>query len=251
MLKEIPRNDYLGFRVCSTSNYMSILEAAILLYDWLVILMQYDPLFGEPYLNRKNDILIDLTHHKRDITIHLIAEHILRETKHEIEFYEKEKNPDYNYVYRQRGYVMLLTFKNKDKIVAMGKASLGSPRYGFLSIDNIKEKSYEWYFNFQEYLIEKLNAKFASISVLRSLDEYYGTINLKFGLTYISFFSNEFEHKIPDDIEGVEYIFTEKGKYMITTREDFLKDKESFLHHKDKIMRIGRELKERVPELSW
>ncbi len=250
MIQSFVRKEYLGVGAKSSGGYLSIMEAAVMLYEWLERLSKFDSMFSEPFLVRKKDIEVDLSPDKKNETIKLLAEHILREARHDIEFYEKEKNPDYNYVYRERSYSLFIEFKHNDKIMASGSINLGASWYKAFFLDNISDenKTYEWYFQLMEFMINLLNATYANINIRRFIDEFY-KLKINFPLTYISYFSNEFEHKIPDDIEGVEYIFSEKGKYMITTREDFLKYKESFLAHKDKIMRIGRELAERVPEI--
>jgi hypothetical protein len=248
MIQSFVRKDYLGVGAKAKGGHLTIMDAAIMLYDWLEGLSNFDPMFSGPFLERKKDIEVDLSPDKKNETIKLLAEHILRETRHDIEFYEKEKNPDYNYVYRQRSYSLFIKYKHFDKILARGVVYLGASWFKGFYINSIEDdnKMYKWYFNLMEFMIDLLNATYANINIKKSIDEYY-KLKLDYTLTYISYFSNDFEHTIPDDIEGVEYIHKEKGKYLITTREDFLKDKESFLHHKEKILQIGKELAERVP----
>jgi hypothetical protein len=250
MIQSKVRKEYLGVSAKSTGGHLSIMDAAIMLYFWLDTLSKFDLMFSKPYLDRKNDFEVDLTPTKKEESIKMLAEHILRETRNNIEFYEKEKNPDYNYVYRQSGYSLFMKFKHGDKLLAKGSVYLGASWFKGFSINNITEenKTYDWYFQLMNFMINLLNATYANIVILRSIDEYY-KLKLDYTLTYISYFSNDFEHKIPDDIESVEYVYSDKGKYLITSSEDFLKDKESFLAHKDKIMRIGRELVQRVPGL--
>ena len=67
-------------------------------------------------------------------------------------------------------------------------------------------------------------------------------------LGWITYFSNDYEIPIPDNLEGIEYEHTDKGKYLILTREDFTTDKEAYEAHKQKLLEVMEEIKRRVPE---
>jgi hypothetical protein len=77
-----------------------------------------------------------------------------------------------------------------------------------------------------------------------SLESYVYTLGL------ITYFSNELEIKIPDDLEGIDYEYTDKGKYLILSTNNFPKDKETLVECKNKLLEIMKEIKERVPAYS-
>ncbi len=55
---------------------------------------------------------------------------------------------------------------------------------------------------------------------------------------------------MPDDLKGIEYEHTDKGKYLILTREDFTADKEIYEAHKQKLLKLMEEIKRSVPDYS-
>jgi hypothetical protein len=79
---------------------------------------------------------------------------------------------------------------------------------------------------------------------------FEATKQFKRPLGWITYFSNDCKPEIPNDLKGIEYEFTDKGKYLILTREDFTADKETYEAHKQKLLNLMDEIKNRVPEYS-
>ena len=63
----------------------------------------------------------------------------------------------------------------------------------------------------------------------------------------MTYFSNDFVPPIPNDLEGVEYEFTEKGKYLsVISKEDYRE--EDIEIYKEKLLKVMEQINQRVPE---
>ena len=68
-------------------------------------------------------------------------------------------------------------------------------------------------------------------------------------LGWITYFSNDYEIQIPDDLKGIEYEHTENGKYLILTRENPITP-EVIENNKEKLINLMGEINEKAPEYS-
>jgi len=102
---------------------------------------------------------------------------------------------------------------------------------------------------FLESAIESFSVNYSTIKV-SDRDINKAVRGYKVPLGWITYFSNDYEIPIPDDLKGIEYKHTEKGRYLILTREYIAADSEKLETYKQKLLEIMEEIKRRVPEYS-
>ncbi|WP_075604139.1 hypothetical protein [Saccharicrinis aurantiacus] len=88
-------------------------------------------------------------------------------------------------------------------------------------------------------------------SVIKIFDKDINKVarGYKAPLGWLTYFSNDYEIAIPDDLEGIEYEHTETGKYLILTREIPI-SAEKQEANKQKLLSLMGEIERRVPEYS-
>ncbi len=84
--------------------------------------------------------------------------------------------------------------------------------------------------------------------ILTSFIPLFVELNVKNPFGWITYFANDYDVKIPDDLEGVECEHTDKGKYSILTREDFSGSKEEYEAQRDKLLGLMKTVREDCPE---
>jgi len=118
---------------------------------------------------------------------------------------------------------------------------------GTISFSKSETKDFDWYFTLLKGISEGFITNYSKIGFIDTPFNQ-NCKSYKSPLGWITYFSNDYEIPIPDDLEGIEYEHTDKGKYLILTREDFTTDKETYEAHKQKLLDVMAEIKERVPE---
>ncbi|MGB3467706.1 MAG: hypothetical protein WBA74_20640 [Cyclobacteriaceae bacterium] len=106
-------------------------------------------------------------------------------------------------------------------------------------------------FNKAKFFLDTAKASFAvDYSVMKIFDRNINKASRSFKapLGLITYFSNDYEIPIPDDLEGIEYEYTDKGKYLILTRENIAKDEAKLEKAKQKLLKTMQEIADRVPE---
>lgn len=210
-----------------------------------------DPIFFSPYFIGKNDndkYSLDITSKDSES---ILADLILRFAEGSINDYEKVSNPTIEFS-RGFGFVNLYDFYHNGKHCFSVSTNFGSSSGGGASIKHFnKEKdfSFNWYNLIFKALVEETEELSGIVSISnKSFIDLVTPLQIRFPLGWITYFSNDYEIQIPNDLEGIEYEFTEKGKYLILTREDFTINKEAYEAHKQKLLKVMEEIKHRVPE---
>ena len=233
----------------------SIFEVSELLINVLVKLSEYDKIFLKFVYSKQGfeDNTIDLSELDIQLAKKRLADIILYSNLTDIQKHEKVKNPDV-YFKRDFGFLHLIKFsiKNEEQFTISG--NIGTKNYPSFRIEHFygkKEYSFHWYNNILKCIIDYFEPIYAAVTIrLTSFIDIFSKLNVKHPLGWITYFSNDYELQIPDDLEGIEYEHTEKGKYLILTREDFTVSKEAYEEQRDKLLKIMQEIKRRVPEYS-
>jgi hypothetical protein len=182
-----------------------------------------------------------------------LAEIFLESNKSDIEKNEKEESLMLSFS-RDFGFSHLLQFYSDGVNIFSATGNLATINYPsfrleYFNMDNHYPLS--WYEDILKCLVKTLSPMQAGIMVkLPAFVEQWNCLKIKYPFGWFTYFSDENKIKIPDDLEGVEYEYTGKGKYIILTRDDFTVSKEAYEIQRDKLLAIMEEVKERVPEYS-
>jgi len=182
-----------------------------------------------------------------------LAKTILDSNKADIKQYEKEENPTLEFS-RDFGFSHLFSFNIDKKKVFSATGNLATNNYPSFRLEYFDMDSQypiSWYADVLKCLVKNLSPIQAGIMIkLPAFVEQWNGLKIKQPFGWLTYFSNDNEIQIPDDLEGVEYEHTDKGKYIILTREDFTVSKEAYEVQRDKLLAIMQEVKERVPAYS-
>jgi hypothetical protein len=229
----------------------SINDSLLEFWDVLDTLSKTDSLFLEPIFSKENqrDVQFNIRELSKEEAVSLMSLTVLNFSKYDIRKYEKEQSPTISYS-RDFGFSFVLSYK-KDGVEISFVPRLGAADACGMNILSYRgnEMTFLWCHDVLQALVLGSKAIKGSVGV-RDLPFQKACKDIIAPLGWISYFSNDFKPEIPNDLEGIEYEFTDKGKYLILTREDFTTDKEIYEAHKQKLLNIMEEIKRRVPEYS-
>jgi len=234
------------------SQKQSIKDVSSELWKTLIGLSKVDELFKNPVLSEEGykDVLIDIRLEDK-AGIELISQTILDFSKRDILVNEGVHNPTVGFS-RDFGFMFVLSYNNREKNEVSFIPRMGSSQangIGTVTISKELNKDFNWYYSVLRTLIDNSSAKLGSVSLKEvAFNEICN--NYAYPLGWITFFSNDYNIEIPNDMKGVECENAEKGMYLISTREDFTMSKESYETHKQKLLDLMEEIKRRVPEYS-
>lgn len=234
--------------VVLNTGKQTISEVSSIFYELLNGLSKVSPHFDSPLLRKEKfeDLRIDLIEDKKNVVIKL-KNAILEFSKDDILKNEGELNPGFNYS-RDFGFSILVQYRNQNQEISF-TGKLGSNSVNALG--QLSNNGFEVDGQFANGILKGLIStslvrhgviKTSDVKFLKACRPY------KYPLGLITYFSNESEWKIPDDLEGIEYEHTDKGKYLISTKEEFTNDPEKYEAHKRKLLDVMEEIKRRVPE---
>lgn len=244
--------NYLSVSAIYQGSQASIQESAGQIINILKSLSVMDEIFLQPIFitGQKGRIAVDLSNSNLVEQTKLISEALLRRTKYDIKLYENVNNPDENYR-RKDGFKIMIEFEINMKTSFHCSCLMGAEicqTFTFLGYEDSELKEYNWYFELLKIMVSHLQCLEGILFIKAGgFGKFYVDLKAMHHLHWISYYSNDFHLKIPDNIGSVEYLHTDNGKYLITSQDDFLKDKESFEHHKEKIKGIVDEMKARIP----
>jgi len=183
--------------------------------------------------------------------INKLANEILESELKDIKKIDKVESPDISYS-RKNGFIFSLQFmKDEQKCISLNfrVGSVRDNQIGVISMNPSLFLDFKKLYLYLSACIDSLEVRYATLKIselafAREVKKY------RYPIGWISYFSKDFEMLIPDDLEDIEYEHTEKGKYLILTREDFTVDKESYETHKQKLLDLMEEIKQRIPEYS-
>lgn len=245
--------NYLSISVRFDPKKLSIESAARDLISILVELGKIDSLFFYPKLSIGGNLEVPINLSSGDIEIHSkeLAEGILKAEWDDIIRQEADRNPTILYI-RVEGYPVLLRYElDKETIFWIGCriGSNVSQTFTIRGFNSNKLFDFSWYERIFRSLILKTNAEVGTVVMSNeSFGKFYNQMNIKYTIGWITYFSDAYEINIPDDLGEVRYEFVDGGKFLFTSDEDFMKDKEAYFGNREKLQRIITELKERVPE---
>jgi len=242
----------INFFIEIKSGQQPIIKIANMVIVALGQMSIHDKVFKTAYFLYKNESIGFDTYNKEKSAIEL-ANHILNYSLKDINRFEKIENPDINYS-RPYGFTFGLQFKEAGKKVLSLTFKLGSNSNNFIgtiSISKDLNRDLNWYKYVIDSFVQTGNVKCASA---RPNDTMYLEQCIKlyrFILGFITYFSNDYGLQIPNDLKDIEYEHISNGKYLVLKREDFTTNEEIYEAHKQRLLNVMEEIKQRVPEYGF
>ena len=233
----------------------TIKETAICLLSLLEILRKEDDIFSKFTLAAEEikSVKFDLSELEFNDAVEKLAQAILKTDLSSIRKYEKVENPTIDFS-RDLGFTLLLQFfKNRKKRFSI-TGNISSSRFSSLAITYFpfedSDYEFDWYFRMLKITTEYFNPLFSGVNIIMStyIGEYRD-LKIKYPLGWITYFSDESKIEIPSDI-GFEAEKTEKGVYLILTREDFTQNKEDYFSARDKLLEAMQKIKKNSANYS-
>ncbi len=181
-----------------------------------------------------------------------LAENILNHNLDDISKTDKIANPDINYKRIERGGIHIgIEAKIKDDTLislnysfSKSRCAIGRIVVNELCFDTFMKAKY-----FLEATNSVFNVDYSSIRISDpSINEFASQYIAPMG--WITYFSNDYEIPIPDDLDGVEYEYTEKGKYLILTKENISTDLDKLELNKKKLIELMKQVEVKSPTYS-
>lgn len=226
----------------------TIKEMAICILSLLEMLRREDDVFSRfayAKLNFKN-VDFDLTTLGFNDAVEKLSQLILRTNLSDIREYNKVKNPTVDFA-RDIGFRTLFIFFKNGKEHFSITGDISTRQYPSLSITHFpfenSDYNFDWYFKMLKITTEFFNPIFSGVRiVLDSFIDECRDINIIYPLGWVTYFSHESKIEIPPDL-GFEMEKTDKGIYLILTREDFTQNKEDYFLAKDKLLEAMEKIK--------
>lgn len=234
----------------NNNRVFSIIEAAGEVISVFKQLSEVDKIFIKPvHYSGKKETYLNL----EEDTIEDIGHLILKSEWNEITQFEGNKNPTLHYSRGDKGFSFDAHFYVEDRISFYANIGIGYKLNG-ISISNFNlsnQYEYNWYYDILHKVVEIFNPFFATVKLNNtSSNIFYREMKIKYPIGWITYFSDDYDCNIPNDLKEVRYEFADKGKYLYTSDEDFLKDKDTYFAYREKLTRIINEIKNRVPEFN-
>jgi len=228
----------------------SIVQAAELLINFYKNLSEFEPYYN--YIN----IISEKTplYHTIDIqmsnSVLILSEEILHQNIDDIRKVDKVDEPDINYC-RDGIITICLETKIKDETLITLNYTFNIHRPSIGSIV-VNEECFNTFLKAKTFLAVVEKSFPLEYSVIKISDRTLNKIarSYKAPLGWITYFSNSYEITIPDDLKGVEYEYSDKGKYLILTREDIALDIESLESGKQKLVELMEQISIKHPVYS-
>lgn len=231
---------------------LSINQIAKQIIDFYIRLSSFDTNHSQVNIVSEKKSLHQSIEVNTDNAEKRLAEEILHQNTEEIRKMDKVENPT-------------LDFVMDKSIISIGLQTtihgetLTTLNYSFLDSNNLKSGVGSIVINpicfdtFEKakFFLDAAKASFSvDHSVIKIFDRDLNKVarGYKAPLGWITYFSNDYETPIPDDLEGIEYEYTDNGKYLILSREDITTDPEKYEAGKQKLLEVMEEIKRRVPE---
>jgi len=182
-----------------------------------------------------------------------LAEEILNQNVKEIQKMDRVENPNFDFVMNNSIISIGLEVK-------IDKNPLMTLHFSFLDSENLTSgignivtnpkcfDTFEKAKTFLDIANDCFNVDYSAIKISdRPLNKV--ARGYKAPLGYITYFSNDYEIDIPNDLEGIEYEYTDKGKYLILTRDNLtIEDENELTFYSDKLVNLMQTIANKVPE---
>lgn len=247
--------NFLSIGVQFSPEILSIRQAAKNLICFLIELGKSDKLFLNPILisGQKSELSFSLDINDVEGQVLDLANGILQTEWNEITQHEGNNKPTIDYI-RPDGYQILLKFFVEGEIAFWVSCRIGSIIYQTMSIRDFSNQilfDYNWYEEIFKKIVLKTSAYLGTIVMSnQSFGKFYNEMQIKYPIGWITYFSNSCEFDIPNNLKEVRYEFSSDGKYLFTSDEDFMKDKDAYFGYREKLKGIITEIKQRVPEFN-
>ena len=228
---------------------LSIAKIAELVLSFYKMLAIENSDFNKLYLVSERPSLYDSIDIQKSDAQKILADEILNQNIEDIRKQDKIENPGIDYS-RDASILFSLEAKTGEETLITLNFSFGTKIKSSIGAIAINKYCFDGYDKVKSFLnaeITVFNVIYSTLKI-RERDFTRKTRAFKVPLGWITYFSHDYEIPIPDDLEGIEYEHTDKGKYLILTREDFTTDKETYEAHKQKLLDVMEEIKRRVPE---
>lgn len=231
----------------------SILEVSTDFIDLFLTLGDVDPVFLSPEYVRNNTRVAIKIKEGKEIAVEDLAKVILESNLSDIRQHEKVENPTINFS-RDFGFLLLFEFFKEGRYAFAITARVGSSDGQELKIDFLMdspENDFDWYYSVIKGIVHSWSLTYIGLIIKSStfLDPFR-ELKVWPALGWITYFSNDGALKIPDDLKGIEYEKTDKGSFLIITKEDITASREVFDTHRNKLLDVMKEIKGRVPEYT-
>jgi hypothetical protein len=238
----------LNFSIKLANKQQSIYEIANDLDRVFKALAKLDDIFNQIYfITKAGENLIEINDEK---SLELLANNLLMRSLKDIKQFDKIDSPDVSHS-RSYGYSFGLSFKEKAKPVLHLNFKIGGDSnnsIGSISLSNYLIRDYALFKGILNSFNENLAVQYSSVRLVDV--EFLTTANSKYKnhLGWITYFSNDYPITIPDDLEGIEYEHTDKGKYLILTQDNLSVDESNDNYLKETLLKLMETIAERVPE---
>ncbi|MGB3464739.1 MAG: hypothetical protein WBA74_05705 [Cyclobacteriaceae bacterium] len=234
----------INIQVGWSHRRLSVLESSEQIFKLLKSLYEVEKRFENPTLSKLkyDDVVISLKNTSEVEIISNISQTILNFSKDDIQKYEDENRLSVEYS-RDIGFSFVLRYND----LATFNIIIGSSIAGGIATTKLSIANMSWYFKLLKGVIEVSSViegaiELQDMTFSKSLRVYRAPLGL------ITYFSNDYEIPIPDDLEGIEYEYTDKGKYLILTQENIAKDEAKLEEAKQKLLKTMQAIADRVPE---
>lgn len=236
----------LSFFLELKNQEKSILQIAQDLYSCIKEITSQSRLFNEIYfLEKKEEIKIEFYD---ETSINNLAKNILNYSLDDIIKFDKIPSPDVNYS-RPFGFNFSLLFKSKNSELCLN-FKIGSDNrntIGTISNKSKSNNSFDWYNIILKSFVNNLDVDFG---VVRPNDMDYLDIcydNYEYSLGWITYFSKAYKFSTPNDLNNIDYMYTDNGKYLISTKDSF---DNNFEDNRQKLITLMKEIADKIPEYS-
>lgn len=190
---------------------------------------------------------LNLLQYNESEAIDKIANSYLRSELSDIKHFDKELSPTVDFE-RDFGFRFVMRFgvEPNDLQISTRFGGIGHTSIDITINNESKyEQDFEWYYSILKTVTAFFPTKWACVRIsMISFVEEFAKYNYPLG--WITYFSNDIEISIPDDINEIECEFIKNGKYLILTRNDFTVSKEIFVKEKEKLFATMIQLGEKV-----
>lgn len=238
------KHNNLSFFLELKNKEKSILEIAEDLYQCVKEIILVQPIFNEVYfLQKKGEVNMVLN---SDNFIETLAENILVYSLKDIKKFDKIESPDINFS-RSYGFTFALVLKSENTELCL-TFKLGSDSGNTVGTISSKSKSsnpFDWYNVILNSFVNNLSVDYG---VVRPNDMDYLDIcydNYQYSLGWMTYFSKTYKFGVPNDLNDIEYKYTDNGKYLISIKDSF---DNNFEENKNKLINVMETIAEKVPE---
>ncbi|MGL1933180.1 MAG: hypothetical protein OCC45_15705 [Desulfotalea sp.] len=238
----------LDISVRISEGKQNVLEVSKTLYLLLMELSKVDSLFRSPIMGKEyfKDVNLDLKAESEEV-VAKIAKTLLKYNRKKLLKYGDESTPSIHSSSRL-GFIILVCYRYKNKELSFSFVLGQGTHNGFIlfSIAGFRF-TYDLGVKILKAIVDMGMSPMGVVRITE-LDFLERAKFYQFPLGLVSYFNNDYEIPIPDDLGGVEYEYTANGKYLFATRDNNASDEKILTVYKPKILAIMEELKQKSPE---